>query len=974
MISKLRFYVRHSFNDLRVNRQRTIFALLCIAAGVAAIVSLQTLGVMIQDSLTGSVQESNGGDLQLRVASDRDVSTRILDDAREQGLIEKPEPSGLFSSRETNEQAAFFYTEAGIERIQTWFDAAYPGTEITYREVIPGGHGPMSAVSINDLRTNQEQMFVAPIIVDAQVYPLYGQRVSEDDQPISELLREPSDIVISRTLADTLEAQIGDTMRLSGSTLDFTLRGILPDDAEGGIENLGGALFGYFMVDLSAAPTFEKPAAGIDSIFVKLPDQVQVEQVAKSLNTQYPFVSTTTTTDLEEQNTEISDTLNDLVTVMGLVSLLIGGIGIINTMQVVVRRRTGEIAILKTVGMEAEQVTILFLVEAVLMGVIGSVIGVMLGWLAAYAIKGFAETFVAESLRFRIALLPTMTGLLVGVVLTAVFGFIPTLAAGQVRPNTVLRPNETVIPTAGRLRSFAALLVVLALLSLVAQLLLGTVLSQTGFRVVAGGTGLVLGGLVALPTLYAGRPRRIGWLALLPMGFAFGFLVPALLLLAGTFIVVAILYALLWGLIWLVGRCFPALRWIDLKVAMRSMVATKGRGASTLLALVIGVFTLSLITMLTAAVSDQLEELLANAAGGNVIIFASGEGETLDQVAAKLEQMDGVNSYTALGTYSGELIAMEDVSTGEIVAYDELKTRVEDSLDEGGFMGHGERNRLNNAISNIDARSVSTNLPDVAFYRGRQLTQADAGQPHLVISANQATLAAGFDVGDKLTYRFATDGDPIEMTFEIVGMIDRTGNQMQFDATSPNYASLDSFPAGLEIDSVSAIVDVDEDQIPQLKREMRGVPGAFVLESRLMNDVFNRFIQQFTSFPLLVASLALVVGGIVIANSVALSTLERRREIGIMKAIGLQRERVLGMLLLENGVMGLIGGLMGIGTGAIMLLLVMVSMFGGRLGSTIPYLTALELMLMCIGIALLAAVLTVWGASGEKPLNVLRYE
>ncbi|HEX3052264.1 MAG TPA: ABC transporter permease, partial [Aggregatilineaceae bacterium] len=335
MISKLRFYVRHSFNDLRVNRQRTIFALLCIAAGVAAIVSLQTLGVMIQDSLTGSVQESNGGDIQLRVATDRDVSTSILDAAREQGLIEKPEPSGLFSSRETNEQAAFFYTAAGVETIRDWFDTNYPGTEITYREVIPGGHGPMSTVSINDLRTNQEQMFVAPIIVDAQVYPLYGERVSEDDQPLSELLREPSDIVISRTLADTLDAQIGDTVRLSGSNLDFTLRGILPDDAEGGIENIGGALFGYFMVDLSTAPTFENPAAGIDSIFIKLPNQVQVEQVAKSLNTQYPFVSTTTIADLEEQNTEISDTLNNLVTVMGLVSLLIGGIGIINTMQVV---------------------------------------------------------------------------------------------------------------------------------------------------------------------------------------------------------------------------------------------------------------------------------------------------------------------------------------------------------------------------------------------------------------------------------------------------------------------------------------------------------------------------------------------------------------------------------------------------------------------------------------------------------------
>jgi len=112
----------------------------------------------------------------------------------------------------------------------------------------------------------------------------------------------------------------------------------------------------------------------------------------------------------------------------------------------------------------------------------------------------------------------------------------------------------------------------------------------------------------------------------------------------------------------------------------------------------------------------------------------------------------------------------------------------------------------------------------------------------------------------------------------------------------------------------------------------------------------------------------------VIANSVALTTLERRREIGIMKAVGLQRERVLGMLLLEYGLMGLIGGLIGILIGGVSLLYVLVQVFGGQLGEVIPYGTAAILMFLCVGIALFAAILTAWGASGEKPLNVLRYE
>ena len=56
------------------------------------------------------------------------------------------------------------------------------------------------------------------------------------------------------------------------------------------------------------------------------------------------------------------------------------------------------------------------------------------------------------------------------------------------------------------------------------------------------------------------------------------------------------------------------------------------------------------------------------------------------------------------------------------------------------------------------------------------------------------------------------------------------------------------------------------------------------------------------------------------------------------------------------------------------LLFLLIQAFGGDLGRSIPYVTALELMALCVLIALGAAILTAWRASGEKPLNVLRYE
>ncbi|HLA44803.1 MAG TPA: hypothetical protein VJZ27_15270, partial [Aggregatilineales bacterium] len=72
MLERFTFYIKHSFNDLRVNGQRTLFALLCIAAGVAAIVSLQTLGIMIEDTLTGSLRETNRSDIRISAIPDFD--------------------------------------------------------------------------------------------------------------------------------------------------------------------------------------------------------------------------------------------------------------------------------------------------------------------------------------------------------------------------------------------------------------------------------------------------------------------------------------------------------------------------------------------------------------------------------------------------------------------------------------------------------------------------------------------------------------------------------------------------------------------------------------------------------------------------------------------------------------------------------------------------------------------------------------
>src|SRR5207245_6544369 len=89
----------------------------------------------------------------------------------------------------------------------------------------------------------------------------------------------------------------------------------------------------------------------------------------------------------------------------------------------------------------------------------------------------------------------------------------------------------------------------------------------------------------------------------------------------------------------------------------------------------------------------------------------------------------------------------------------------------------------------------------------------------------------------------------------------------------------------------------------------RTVPTAVIFSvvdiDGLINQVLNNLIIMLTT----VASLAMIAGLIIIANAVALAMLERRREIGILKSVGHTSASILATVLIENGLVGMLGSL-----------------------------------------------------------------
>ena len=830
-----------------------------------------------------------------------------------------------------------YISEAGITALETWAETEFPGeVEFNYGYVLTNpmqqfmgsGDGTVMIAPETGLEASQ----IAAVMIDSADYPMYGEVRTNDGTLLNEAITSPTDVIVDAKIAEILEVNVGDTVRIAGSTEDFTVQGVVRTEAEvkDPFSGLLIGLWGFYYIDNTALPLFGGDITPqVEKVSMRLANPDNVSAVNESLLAAFPYFDTTTTVELEQQNEQIAGTLNQLVSLIGIISLLIGSIGIINTMQVIVRRRMLEIAVLKTIGLQADQTTLLFLTEAFLMGVIGSIAGIVLGWLASIGLQQIAEGIYGQEFAFRIAAAPAINGLVVGTVVATIFGLLPTLSAGQVRPGVVLRPDGSPMPRAGFLRLAAAFVVIVAALSLITS----TILGDLGLSF-----ALTLGALVA----------------------------------AG------VIYVLLSVFIWIVGRIFPSFGVVDLKISLRQMLAGRSRSATTLLALVVGVFSLSLITLFSQAINNIMTVSMEGV-GGNVMISAQSEAQR-EQIETMLADFEGLNGYSVTLSYDMALLSVEKAD-GTTLMPDDLLVNLTAGLESemegmpggGGFdTGEFAENMLSD-FDTIVAVSAAQNA-DANYAAGRALTEADAGENRIVLVQDDAAKYAGFEVGDKLTYEFAASGlfnrntgDPV--TLEVVGIIQP--EPLAIDMSNSSFTTVEgTFDQAAS--GVSFLVDVEEDRVGALRREITAIPGTFMIETSIFTTLIESLIGAFTAFPTLVAALGLIVGGVVIANSVALSTMERRREIAVMKSVGLQRERVLFMLLLENGILGLMGGLVGVGIGVVALV-ILVTGIGIPL-SAVPFATAFLLMLLCVSVALIAALTTAWDASGEKPLNVLRYE
>ncbi|MGW1398956.1 ABC transporter permease [Streptomyces sp. NPDC002405] len=523
------------------------------------------------------------------------------------------------------------------------------------------------------------------------------------------------------------------------------------------------------------------------------------------------------------------------------IAFLVGIFLIINTFSMLVAQRTREIGLMRAIGSSRRQVNRSVLVEALLLGVVGSVLGVGAGvGIAVGLMKLMSQMGMHLSTDdLTVAWTTPVIGLVLGVVVTVLAAYLPARRAGKVSPMAALRDAGT--PADGRAGAVRAVV------------------------------GLVLTGVGAASLFAAADADKAtqgsAWLGLGVVLTLIGLVVVGPLLVGGLVRVLSVVLLRIFGPI---GRMAE-------RNALRNPRRTGATGAALMIGLAL-VACLSVVgSSMVASATDQLDKTV-----GTDFIIQSDNGEVITPQAVK---------------------AVKDAPGLERVTEYKL---VDVSLTTPD--GRTSKNEMINAADPTYAQDLRTKTVEG--------TLADAYRPDSMSVPEGFAKKHGVKPGSTIEVGFK-GGTTAELTVRAVtsddGLIDNGASYVSI-ATVAKYVPADRMPLDLLLFATAK--DGQETAAYQaLKSALHDYPQYTVRDQTDYKEELQNQIGQLLNMVYGLLALAIIVAVLGVVNTLALSVVERTREIGLMRAIGLSRRQLRRMIRLESVVIALFGALLGLGLG-----------------------------------------------------------
>lgn len=818
------FYLRYAVRSLRRSGQRSLLAIVCIAFGVLSLISMQLLAGIIADGLMVDPRAQLGGDVELTLDGQPFTVKHLatLDQFQDEQIIQA-------------------YTVRAVGRT-------------------------------NLMRTEQTGRvnFVSRVYgIDPATFPLVGEITfrNPENGSLAELLTPPGSAVISDELADRMDLVVGSRFTLAGQPgqlpISLTISGIadhLPDrNSDAILYSLDTARQIAGREDVISAAHVLWGTAGDTG--------AQFEQGGWSVRRPN-----------DEPPSDAIELFSFMLGGAGILGLLVGGIGVANTMHVILARRTPEIATLKTLGYQQRDLLKLFGIETALLGLIGAIPGVLGAMVLAHYFMQLLDQNMPIMLEYTIDWGVVTGGLLTGVLTAIIFGLAAIVRASGVRPGVLLRnlPIKRTFKT--HMATVALYGVLLILFSTLSSVLLGSALK---------GVGVVAAGLVGLVVL----------------GLVLGFL-----------------------LFLLVRIPMPGLPLLGM--ARRNLRHHPLRAVVALVALFVGVFSIGFATASLLNAQQRADSRSLAREGYNLLVNATLADD--DAVHARLKD-EAVTAF-----HAGYQVPVQIEATPETAL---------------------------SRLSTMEGRLAADSTWNLSMIEGAWNPAPDA-----------ALIPASFQDQIELDDTIQVSGAGSTQSLRITGFYRPNSQGM---LSRPPQGILVNRATALAIGgeevSINFIVEVVPDHLPNMADQLgQAIPTTMVITMDDIDEVINRFFRSLFLFVIAVASLALVAGAVLIANAVGLSMVERKRELGILKAIGYTSARVMRTVLFENALLGILSGLAGV-TGVALAIQVINWRFEQAQMSLDP-LQALFLMAFAVLLAVGSAAFVAWRPTHIRPQEVLRTE